>query len=416
MHIFGFTPVRPQAHTVYLAMRGTSAFAFSLVITYELVYHTVDVGLNPLQLVTVGVVLECMTFFFEIPTGVVADLYSRRLSVLIGLGLMGLGFLIEGLVATFAAVLAAQVLWGIGFTFYSGAETAWISDEIGVERAGNIFLRATQIGQIMTLAGIGVAALLVGGGSNHPIVAGALIYLTLALILAWAMDETGFQPVKHNDLRIGKAMLTPLQDSIQLARARPILLTILLVGAVIGLSLGGFDRLNAAHFTQNFVLPPLGRLEPVAWFSIMSGAIGVLSLLGAELVRRRLDLTRNIVIVQLLTALYAGMIICTLFFALTHWFWAALICFCISQSLRNTGRPILIIWINQHAEPHNRATLISLYWQSNALGQIVGSPIIGWLGTAFSLRAALTAGALVYGLVLPLLRRAGREPIADRQA
>ncbi|MEZ4712815.1 MAG: hypothetical protein R3A44_36845 [Caldilineaceae bacterium] len=88
---------RPDAYRVYIFMRAFTAFAFSLVITYELVYHTVDVGLNPLQLVTVGVVLECMTFFFEIPTGVVADLYSRRLSVLIGLMLIGAGFLIEGL-------------------------------------------------------------------------------------------------------------------------------------------------------------------------------------------------------------------------------------------------------------------------------------------------------------------------------
>ncbi|MEZ4712816.1 MAG: hypothetical protein R3A44_36850 [Caldilineaceae bacterium] len=267
----------------------------------------------------------------------------------------------------------------------------------------------------MTLAGIGVAALLVNGGSNRPIVAGALIYLALASILVWAMDETGFQPTKDDNPGIGKAMLAPLQDSIQLARARPILLSILLVGAVIGLSLGGFDRLNAAHFTGNFMLPNLGPLEPVAWFSIMSGIVGLFSLLGAELVRRRLDLTRTVVIVQLLTALYAGMIICMLVFALAKWFWAALICFCVSQSLRNTGRPILIIWINQHAEPRNRATLISLYWQSNALGQIVGSPIIGWIGAAFSLRAALTVGALVYGLVLPLLQRTGRESASNAQ-
>lgn len=33
---------------------------------------------------------------FEIPTGVVADVYSRRLSTIIGYALMGLGFLVEG--------------------------------------------------------------------------------------------------------------------------------------------------------------------------------------------------------------------------------------------------------------------------------------------------------------------------------
>ena len=38
----------------------------------------------PLQLVLVGTTLELACFLFEIPTGIVADLYSRRLSVVIG--------------------------------------------------------------------------------------------------------------------------------------------------------------------------------------------------------------------------------------------------------------------------------------------------------------------------------------------
>lgn len=110
MNILGFDVQDTNAQVVYLGMRATAAFAFSLIITYELVFHTVEIGLNPLQLVTAGVVLECMTLFFEIPTGVVADAYSRRLSVIIGYFLIGSGFLVEGVFATFDSVLAAQVL------------------------------------------------------------------------------------------------------------------------------------------------------------------------------------------------------------------------------------------------------------------------------------------------------------------
>ena len=49
----------------------------------------------------------------------------------------------------------------------------------------------------------------------------------------------------------------------------------------------------------------------------------------------------------------------------------------------------------------------------HALGQIAGSPVLGWIGTAFSLRAALTAGTFVYTLVLPLLRQAGNQVNED---
>jgi DHA3 family tetracycline resistance protein-like MFS transporter len=413
LNSFGYAIRYPNAQLVYLGMRAAAAFAFSLVITYELVYHTVVVGLNPLQLVTVGVVLECMTFFFEIPTGVIADLYSRRLSVIIGYFLFGVGFLVEGMFATFAAVLIAQVLWGIGFTFYSGAGDAWIADEVGEARVSQIYLRATQVSQIMSLAGVGAGALIVGYGLHWPIISGAAIYLALVPLLLWFMTEAGYQPAAHQtELGLFKSIVTPLQASVQLVRIRPILATILLVGVVIGLCIGGFDRLEAAHFTGNFTLPQLGALEPVAWFSIMSGVIGVLSLISTELVRRRLDVTSNARVARLLSVLYSGMIVCMLLFALTGSFYLALLAFCVSQTLRNTGRPLLIIWINQNTKPQVRATVISMYWQANAFGQIVGSPLIGWIGMRFSLRAALAVGAVIYTAVLPLLRFAGTNPQA----
>ena len=58
----------------------------------SIVYHLEVVQLDAFQLVLVGTVLETSCFLFEIPTGVVSDLYSRRRSVLIGMFLYGLGF------------------------------------------------------------------------------------------------------------------------------------------------------------------------------------------------------------------------------------------------------------------------------------------------------------------------------------
>ena len=411
MNIFGIDVKNSDAQTVYLGMRAAAAFAFSLIITYELVYHTVEIGLSPLQLVTVGVLLECMTFFFEIPTGVVADAYSRRLSVIIGHFLIGLGFLVEGLIASFNAVLAAQVLWGIGFTFYSGAGDAWLADEIGEEKAAETYLRAMQLTQVMILAGVAAGAFLVNYGLNWPIVAGASIYLLMVPVLMWYMTESGYQPeVAESVQGILENTIRPFKESIGLIKVRPVLLSILLVGAVIGLSIGGFDRLYAGHFTENFAFPSLGAFEPAAWFSIISGIIALLSLASSEIVRRRLDVKSNFLVARLLFSLYSGMIICTLIFALTGMFYLAVAAFCISQTLRNTGRPLLIIWINQNTSPQVRATVISMYWQSNALGQIFGSPIIGWIGSRFSIRNALAAGAIIYTLVLPLLSFASKNP------
>ena len=76
---------------------------------------------DPLQLVLLGTVLEISIFIFEIPTGIVADGYRRRLSIIIGVFLMAGGFLLERFIPRFFPIMAAQFLWGTGATFTSGA-------------------------------------------------------------------------------------------------------------------------------------------------------------------------------------------------------------------------------------------------------------------------------------------------------
>ena len=118
-----------KAYSVYLFFKFHFSLLFSMATVLSLVYHLEVVGLNAFELVLVGTVLEISCFLLEIPTGVVADLYSRRRSVLIGVFLYGIGFVIEGALPWFATVLLAQVVWGCGDTFISGALEAWISSE-----------------------------------------------------------------------------------------------------------------------------------------------------------------------------------------------------------------------------------------------------------------------------------------------
>ena len=103
----------------YLAARGVYALAWSTMVTVSLVFMVEVAGLDPLQMVLVGTVLELSVFLFEIPTGVVADRSSRRTSVIIGHFLIGVGFLVMVVKPVFAMILLAQVIWGVGWTFGS---------------------------------------------------------------------------------------------------------------------------------------------------------------------------------------------------------------------------------------------------------------------------------------------------------
>src|SRR6266700_4845686 len=93
-----------SARQVYLIFSGASALFFSIVVTVNLVYQVEIARLNPLQLVLVGTSLEVASFLCQVPTGILADVYSRRLAVIVGMAITGIGFILEGSVPHFVAI------------------------------------------------------------------------------------------------------------------------------------------------------------------------------------------------------------------------------------------------------------------------------------------------------------------------
>ncbi|TLM98697.1 MFS transporter, partial [bacterium] len=86
---------------LYLTYSFISSALYQMIFTVNLLYYILVAKLDPLQLVLVGTAVEASIFAFEIPTGVVADSYSRRLSVIIGIFLVGIAFIINGLFPVF---------------------------------------------------------------------------------------------------------------------------------------------------------------------------------------------------------------------------------------------------------------------------------------------------------------------------
>ena len=104
----------------------------------------------------------------------IADRYSRRLSVLIGLPVIGVAILLQGAVPNFWAILAAQVIWGVGWTFISGANQAWITDEVGVDAVQPVITRGHQLSLALTFVGTALAGGLGLIGLPVPIIAGGV--------------------------------------------------------------------------------------------------------------------------------------------------------------------------------------------------------------------------------------------------
>ena|SRR5688572_11810239 len=145
---------RLKPETTYVFLSAYYAFCLNSVIVINLTFQATEAGLTPLQLVLVGTTLEASRFFSEVPTGVVADAVSRKLSVLVGIFLVGLGLILSGAFARFETILIAHVIWGVGNAFISGAKEAWIADEIGTVRAARVYLRVAQTDQLARVAAV----------------------------------------------------------------------------------------------------------------------------------------------------------------------------------------------------------------------------------------------------------------------
>ena len=387
-----------RADTVYLTGSVASSFFFTLVFTLNLVYHVKTVGLDPLQLVLVGTVLEASIFLFEIPTGFMADVFSRRLSTIIGFFVVGLGFIIEGSLPTFTGILLAQIVWGMGYTFISGAFDAWISDEIGAESVGKLFLRSHQMQIIANFIAIPPSVLLGNILLNLPILIGGVLFMAMSVWLWLVMPETRFTPIPREEREDFSGFIKTFQEGIKLVRGNRAVMNYFGVMLFVGLASEAYDRMNTAHFLQNFEFPMLGTfsMSDETWFGVLGFISGLLTLGLTELVRRKLDLTnfrRVILLLMIIGFTTAGSII---LFASLNAIGPIIAIYLLISVMRSLGGPIENAWINQHISSKYRATTLSASSQLNALGQVVGGPMLGWVGKAASIRLALLISGMLH--------------------
>ena len=409
-----FINLKLDAKKVYLFIEFTASALFAMMFVTMSLYEATVAGLTPLQLVLVGTALEVSAFVFEIPTGVVADVYSRRLSIIIGYFLMGIGFLVEGLFPAFLPILLAQVIWGLGYTFTSGATQAWISDEIGEEDANKLVLRANRVGLYASLLGMGMAVLIGSQSVGLPILFGGAGVVLIGLVLVVIMPETGFHPTPREDRNNWQHMAHTFKEGIKAVRARPRLMTILGIGLLYGLYSEGFDRLWVKHILDTFELPVLFGQTDVAFFGLLRAGSMVLSIFATRFVEKRIDTGSPLAIGRATLGITFGISAGLIGFALSPIFAVTIIVYWFISVLRNVAGPLYSTWVNQKLDPNTRATVLSMSSQVDAIGQMGGGPLAAAVAGTVSVVAAIITSGLLLLPALPLIGRANSQSIAEK--
>ncbi len=388
--------MRLSPTALYLSGAAALGLAFSLLATTSGVYAIREVGLNPLQLVLVGTAVEATVFFFEIPTGVIADAYSRRLSVIIGMFLTAGAFILWGAIPRFETILLANVIWGFGHTFTSGAWEAWLTDEVGEDAAPKIFLKATQLRLVFSLIGLPIAIVFALISLGLPFVIAGAIYGAFGLLLIVAMHET---PRGQIGERLGAlaALASTAKDAGMAFRGRLLLVLMLVTAMIYGAASEGFDRLGVAIWLQKLTLPDLAGLDPIAWFAVFAAGGIVLGLAVTEIVKRRTDLTSGTGTVRALIPVTLVLAGAMAVFGLSEAFWLSLTAVWVVRAMRAAHDPLTLSWVNRGLDPRTRATVLSVFGQGDAIGQVAIGPAIGWVGLVRSVSTAIVASAALLG-------------------
>ena len=407
---------RPDATRVFYGMEFFDTLGAQAAFTVWAVYLVQDVGVNPLQLVLLGTISEIAIFLFEVPTGVVADTYSRRLSIIVGMILAGLAMVIFGLVAVYWVIVLAVILRGIGGTFMSGAWEAWITDEHGVDGIGRVFLRGNQFSYLGAIVGS-----------------------------AARRRDRDVGPRCGDRLR--RARLGGDRDRLHLPHARARLPPPARGGAELAAPRHADDRSHGRaararpqhpppHRRDHVLrrrrvrgprpalggaappglgLPELWGLDPVVWFGVFNIVGLVAGIVISSFLVPRFEYADNSKLARSLLFLTVVLSISVVIFGLATSFVVAAIAYLVARLVRRLKDPLYVTWLNKNVEDSSvRATVNSIASQSDAIGEVAGGPAIGVIGTFASLRAALVATGLLLAPAIPLfvraLRHGGKEP------
>lgn len=140
-----------KATTTYY--RFTFLFRFGIGATATLYVPWLhEIGLTLSEIALLNAVFWGAVLLFELPTGMLADGRGRGWSIKMGALIYGIGALVFSQVTGFYGALVSEFILAVGFTFLSGATTAWITDAPDRDdELQNIFANVNIVSGITTV-------------------------------------------------------------------------------------------------------------------------------------------------------------------------------------------------------------------------------------------------------------------------
>lgn len=350
------------------------------------------------QIFWVFTIGSIFSFLIEIPTGIFADLYGKRKSIILSKFGIFLSYIIFGLSHTFWMFVIAQLMFELGNAFRTGTETAYTYDYLEQSKdknPGYTEVKGKQkfwarVGESIATAAGGVIAGTFGYNWVFFIAAGPA-FINFILAITWEdIMERKESFTMRSSIKHAKESVCELCKNHNLLK---VLVNIMIFTAVL-------ESMN------KFVQPYMKNAGiPIEWFGFIYSASLALTAIAVRYSyvienmfgkRKTINaLTLLAVIPALILGLrFVSIVGVVLFFAITI--------------IENIRSPIANKEFHTRVKSGNRATLGSILQLSKSLGKSIVLPIAGFFAEAYSLHTAiliLSAILLVNGLLFAMPTR-----------
>lgn len=391
---------RRDPAAVYLRWGALNTAVFNGFGLAALLYWVVDADLDPLQLVLLGTALEMSVFVGEIPTGVVADTLSRKWSIVISHLVMGVGMILTGLTTAFIPLALAQMVWGVGWTFQSGADVAWITDELNDPKRIDRVLTAKNRWAIWggIVGSIGIGGLSWATSLSTALVLAGAVSILLGIGVAITFTEHNFSRSDGGHVAESKSIF---KSGLKLARSDRQLVRVLAATVLFNSGAEAVDRL----FTSRLVDLGLPQTpDPVVWFTAVSVVGALAGIVALHWIENRVEAegapSRFYVAAGFLAAA------ATLLLAAAPEIISGLAAVFLARGIGMRVVPVVAsIWVNQRATSDVRATVQSFLGQAEAVGEVGGGIALGLVAQQLGISTALVCSASLFALTVLLVRR-----------
>jgi predicted MFS family arabinose efflux permease len=375
---------------IYTALKG---FGFGLITAMWLIYLQQRRGLSLTQATFVDVAFWIAAVLGEVPTGIVADTYGRKTSLVAGVFLMSLSIFAWALAPTILLIVLAYAGLAIGVTFLSGAEDAFFFESIQITGRANSYTRlvglagATMLGA--TAVGSAVSGLFASVDLILPfLIAGVSLLATLGTALTFKEPQAEEKGVGQTRISYREI----LRQSFTLMRARPALRSPMLYLAIVPM---------VALVMETFFLQPQAvRLGvPIVGIGVLVMATQFTNMAGstwADKIATRLGEGRVLFIIP-------GIIVISLILLAAFQVFFSLLWIAVISFVTAVLRPLVLNRIQSQVSDNVRATILSMESLMATMLLTVSEPILGVIADRAGLPTAYVTLAAGLGVLVLLL-------------